>query len=396
MAIQFACSCGRKLQSQDEHAGREVRCPECGALQTVPAADNAVQAEEPAKPGPVQATKPRRAEVVDEERDEDRPRRRPDDDQDEERRPRRFSREDDEDDDPRIRRPAGMSGKAVAALVLGLLSLLMFCLSGIPAIILGFMSLGDVRRSGGRLGGSGLAIAGLVLGSLSLVTTPVLVLIPAVLNVRNSAARLASQNNLKQMSLAMLNDADTNQGRMTAPAIYDKNGKPLLSWRVAILPYVEQVGLYQQFNLDESWDSPHNSRLIPLMPKVYAHPSDPTANAEGRTHYRVFTGPQTPFPDQAPTGGGNRSQMRIPGSFLDGMSNTILVVEATDAVTWTKPDELPYNPVKPLPSLGLDPKKGFNAAMGDGSVRLILPTVSEQTKRAAITPAGNDFLGQDW
>ena len=155
---------------------------------------------------------------------------------------------------------------------------------------------------------------------------------------------------------------------------------------MAILPYIEQQGLYQQFKLDKPWDGPNNSRLIPLMPKVYADPRD-TVAADGRTHYRVFTGAHTPFPDLPPPLGGNRSQMRFPMSFSDGTSFTILVVEATDPVTWTKPDELPYDPLKPLPQLGLDPKRGFMAAIADGSVHVVSPSTSDATKRAAITPA---------
>src|SRR5205823_3426612 len=151
-----------------------------------------------------------------------------------------------------------------AALVLGLLAFCLGPLAGIPAIILATLSLGEIGR--GRVGGKGLAITGLVLGILGCflgLAIPIGLLVPAVQKTREAAQRLTVQNNMKQMSLAMINDADMNQGRMTPYAIFDKKtGKPLLSWRVAILPYIEQDALYNQFHLDEPWDSPNNSRLI--------------------------------------------------------------------------------------------------------------------------------------
>src|SRR5262245_59728137 len=83
------------------------------------------------------------------------------------------------------------------------------------------------------------------------------------------AHRRTSQNNLKMVRLAMHNFHDA-MGRFPAATAYAKNGKPLLSWRVAILPYIEEDALYRQFKLDEPWDSPHNKKLIAKMPKIYA------------------------------------------------------------------------------------------------------------------------------
>src|SRR5205085_607175 len=99
-------------------------------------------------------------------------------------------------------------------------------------------------------------------------------------------------NNLKQIGLAFHNYADQKDG-FPAAAITGPGGKPLLSWRVAILPYIEQQALYQKFKLDEPWDSPHNKELIKYMPTVYACPSRNRDAEPGMTAYRVFAGKDT-------------------------------------------------------------------------------------------------------
>jgi predicted Ser/Thr protein kinase len=300
----------------------------------------------------------------------------------------------------RPRGPERTSGKAVAALVLGLLIFCLHIFAGIPAIILAVLSLRDIKRERGRLGGKGLAIAGLVLGCFSLfglLLIPVLfgLLLPATQKVREAAVRVETSSKLKQIAQGMHNDALSNGGKMVAPAICGKTGKPLLSWRVALLPYVGQENLYHQFKLDEPWDGPNNVRLVTRMPQVYAYESAKGAQG-GQTYFRVFTGPQTPFPDPVPPFENHRSSFVFPGGFMDGTANTILVVEAADPVTWTKPDELPYDPNKPLPRLGGHHPGGIVVALADGSVRVLRADLSEQTLRAAITPAGGELLGPDW
>ena len=116
----------------------------------------------------------------------------------------------------------------------------------------------------------------------------VALLLPAVQSAREAARRAQCVNNLKQIGLAMHNYQSANNA-FPRPAITDKDGKPLLSWRVAILPYIEQQELYNKFKLDEPWDSPHNKALIKEMPPIYVCPS--RANVEpGTTTYRVFVG----------------------------------------------------------------------------------------------------------
>lgn len=193
---------------------------------------------------------------------------------------------------------------------------------------------------------------------------------------RRFANRRLSQNNLKQIGLAFHNHHD-RYGSFPPSAIYSADEKtPLLSWRVAILPFLGQETLYRQFKLDEPWDSEHNKKLLEKMPAVYGTGTT--------THYRVFTGPLTVFD-------GPR-RMNLVG-LIDGTSNTILAVEAFDAVPWTKPDELPYDPQKPLPKLGGKPHEdGFNILLCDGSVRFLKNDTPEKLLRALVTAKGTEVI----
>src|SRR5207302_9126297 len=136
-----------------------------------------------------------------------------------------------------------------------------------------------------------------------------------------------TERNLKQIGVAMHRRMDVHKV-LPGPAIYrDKLAPPLLSWRVALLPYLEQQDLYKQFRLDEPWDSEHNKKLLGKMPDVYRSPG---AKAPTTTHYQVFVGQGTIF--EGPGGIGF-------AQILDGTSNTLMVVEAAAAVPWTKPED---------------------------------------------------------
>jgi prepilin-type processing-associated H-X9-DG protein len=179
--------------------------------------------------------------------------------------------------------------------------------------------------------------------------------------IRQSASRTQSQNNLKQLGLALHNFNDA-YGKLPPAAICDKSGKPMLSWRVAILPFIEQDNLYRQFHLDEPWDSEHNIKLIQQMPKTYALPNDKAQHTLPSTYYQALVGNHAAFELQ----GG----LSIPASFPDGTSNTIWIVEAAKAVPWTKPEDIEYDPMK-MPPIGFHFGDRTNAAFVDGSVRAL-------------------------
>jgi hypothetical protein len=175
----------------------------------------------------------------------------------------------------------------------------------------------------------------------------------------------AAENNVKQIGLAMHN-YESAIGHFPSNS-YDKDGRPLLSWRVHILPYIEQAAVYQQFKLDEPWDSPHNKPLGQLVIRVFQVPGRP-APQPWETYFRTFIGPKDvkgghrPWLVEGDSNGPKIAQV------TDGTSNTFMVVEAAEAVPWAKPDDLPYDGVLPLPKLG-GPNGVYVAGFADGSTR---------------------------
>jgi hypothetical protein len=157
----------------------------------------------------------------------------------------------------------------------------------------------------------------------------------------------------------------------------------MLSWRVHLLPYIEQQALYSRFRLNEPWDSPHNLSLLKYMPDLYRPPGD-SADSE-TTGVKTFTGPGAPYTGTAPTQSLRSSQL------TDGRFNTILFAEAGRGVEtpWTKPDDTPFhqnNPFSALGELGATLLAGF----GDAHMGTLLSSMSISQLSAYITPRGGE------
>jgi hypothetical protein len=196
------------------------------------------------------------------------------------------------------------------------------------------------------------------------------------------ADRMRSVNNLKQLMIALHNYHDANGHFPTD--IRDKDGKPLLSWRVHLLPYVEENRLYTQFKLDEPWDSENNKKLIAQMPKVFRSPRQAAA-LKDRTTYLAPLGKGLMWDE--PKG------LKI-SQITDGTSNTIALVEADDerAVDWSKPEDITIDPKNPATGLLGHYGDGFQAAMADGSVRFFKKSMDSMTLWALFTRAGGEVV----
>jgi hypothetical protein len=197
---------------------------------------------------------------------------------------------------------------------------------------------------------------------------------------RDNARRMQSINNMKQFGLAMHNYHDAHK-HFPAAASYSPDGKPLLSWRVAILPMIEYGNLYDQFHFDEPWDSEHNKKLIDKMPIEYRSPKSKLKDY--RSNYVVPVGPGTVF-----EGREGMSFKKI----TDGTAHTIMTVEVDDAhaVIWTKPDDLPYDPKEPSKGLGGLYKNFFITLFCDGAVHVIALPCPDEKLRAAFSAAAGD------
>ena len=184
-----------------------------------------------------------------------------------------------------------------------------------------------------------------------------------------------------------MHNYEGTHGRLPPAVVYGENGRPLLSWRVLLLPFIEEGELFRQFKLDEPWDSPHNIRLLPKMPRTY-FPFDGSSPPEpNTTFYQVFVGKGTAFE--------GREGLKLKDDFPNGTSITFLIVEAGSAVPWTKPEDIAYDERMPLPKLGGLFKGSFRAALVDGSVRYVLDETKESTLRTVIVRNG-EKPGNDW
>jgi hypothetical protein len=214
------------------------------------------------------------------------------------------------------------------------------------------------------------------------------------------ADRNAGRDNIQQLALAMNTFYYVNNCLPPSAITDRKTGKPLLSWRVLILPCIKQGDLYRRFHLDEPWDSPHNIKFLRSMPGVFTpgmHSNELESAQGGQCHFQVFVGPGTAFePTNKAHPNFGREGLHLKGDFPDGTYRTLLIVEAAEAVPWTKPADLSYDPSQLLPKLGGTFESDFLAATADGKVRFIQRTISEQTLRALITRNAGDTPGNDW
>jgi hypothetical protein len=199
-----------------------------------------------------------------------------------------------------------------------------------------------------------------------------------------------TMNNLKQLAIALHSYHDTYT---SLPGDVGAGKKPAgWSWRVQILPFIEEDVLFKTLDQNLAWDDPQNLKVLEgaTMPKFFDCPGRPAP--KGHTYFRIFTMPKTAKAGAAPF---FREGVRGPKfeQVTDGLSNTLMVVEAGEAVPWYKPDVLAYDGKAALPQLGAKDADRFLGVMGDGSVRTFRPSkLGEKTLRALITINGGEVV----
>lgn len=199
-----------------------------------------------------------------------------------------------------------------------------------------------------------------------------------------SPEQYESMNNLEALIRAMDKYHDTDPARGFPPAYSTHDDKPLLSWRVLLLPFLEDYqaqALYEEFRLDEPWDSEHNKPLVAKMPAIYQSPASKWK--DGRTVYLVPCGQGTMFPGKEST-----SARKI----TDGLARTIAILEVGDdqAVEWTKPADWKFDPAKPTSGLkGLYAGK-FLAVTVSGGAHAVPITIDPKRLKACLTISGQE------
>lgn len=190
---------------------------------------------------------------------------------------------------------------------------------------------------------------------------------------RRPAGKKSMQNRLKQVGLGLHNFHDVHTALPPASA-QKPNTKARHSWRVAILPYIDQQDLYDQYNFDEPWDSEQNKKLLSQMPNVFAAGDD--KDAQGLTPILAIVGSDTIITSDQPTSNRGYAGTKFQ-EVTDGLSNTIAVVESKHRVPWTKPEDISYDKSKPFDSKKWLKADGYNGLFADGSVQ---PLANPKTK----------------
>ncbi len=208
-------------------------------------------------------------------------------------------------------------------------------------------------------------------------------LVKGIAESQKAAVRRMKTMPLREIGLAFHNYHDVYNGFPSYCAAKGDDGENKgLSWRVHLLPYYGELLLYQEFHLDEPWDSDHNKTLIERMPKIYECEG---VVKPGHTSFHVFTGEGTPFGNEEPIGISN---------ITDGTSNTIMVVQAgpDKADVWTRPTGIKFNPEDPKAALG-KLAETFLVLLCDGSVRDVSSEIDDTTLNRLIQHADNEVVG---
>ena len=194
-------------------------------------------------------------------------------------------------------------------------------------------------------------------------------------------------NNMKQLGLAMLNYHDMYR---TFPPAYipDENGRPMHSWRVLLLPLLEESSLYGQYDFDQPWDSPHNKQVVASVElSIFTCPSGD--NIGGTTSYMVVTGQGTMF---------EGSKACSLANINDGSSYTIMIVEVPSSGRhWAEPVDISADEIVKQFEEGTigetsDHIHGISFGFANGSVHFIRDDIPTETLKALTTKNGNEII----
>lgn len=233
---------------------------------------------------------------------------------------------------------------------------------------------------------AGLASAGLV------ATLAFVALFPAIGAARTMVHKRSCESNLTKIGMA-LRAYEAEHGTLPPAFIPDPNGKPMHSWRVLILPYLNEHGLHSSYSYDEPWDGPNNMKLTAHMPDVFGCPADPSSRTLGETSYMVITGTETFFPDAKAT---SINEAR------DDLTTSILVVETqVTGVTWLNPRDLKADRMQYVVNGGFGQEMGSHHFAGahvllaDGTVLFLNDVTPADYIEGMATMSGDEPIPWD-
>jgi hypothetical protein len=203
---------------------------------------------------------------------------------------------------------------------------------------------------------------------------------------RDAAIACQSESSLNQLQFAMFCYHD-KYGCLPPAYVADPSGKPMHSWRVLLLPQIEQHELYQQYDFSEPWNGPNNRKLADQMPSIFHCRSEPESTTY--TNFVVIRGPDTAFPGAEST---------TFDQFTDGLGETILIAEIADsAICWLEPRDLDVGEMsfsandEQRPSISSSRGRGPFVGFASGiSGYWVSPSLAPEDLTALTTIAGGE------
>jgi Protein of unknown function (DUF1559) len=224
---------------------------------------------------------------------------------------------------------------------------------------------------------------------MSLVTCGYL-LVLAVLGAREDACKSQCKSHLKQIGLGLVNYCDT-YGCYPPPYVADESGRPMHSWRVLILPFIDENELYGRYRFDEPWNGPNNRRLHDTAIRMFSCPTEHARANSIYTSYLAIVGPETLWPE---------GRVVSTPDVVDGTGNTLMVVEVINSgVHWLEPRDLHVLQMAPTinshsgKGISSPHKRGAHAAFADDSVRFLDEQTTATMLRGWITRDGGESPG---
>ncbi|MEM9827031.1 MAG: DUF1559 domain-containing protein [Planctomycetota bacterium] len=270
------------------------------------------------------------------------------------------------------------------------------CVSCNAVISIPNFDVGDVQRDVGRTTRRVVAFV----ASASVILVLIAIFVTQVVRVGGSSMQRIANNRVRGQSIAnlekiakALNNYAADHGRYPPPVVKDAKGKPMHSWRVMLLPYLQEDDLFNQYDTQRAWNDPANLNLQYAIPAVFQHPLHTPGSFQ--SDYYLVTGPQTLFPKGGPLS---------PDDLVDSPAQTILVVEAMPIVpsgSWTEPIDLGIGGITGDLTVGSAAEPGGLSPGGvtvvtvDGRGHFVPDNFEPSTVRALLTPAGGERLRDD-